>query len=145
MRAWLVALLLALLPVPAQAQVPVPVAPTATPPPTGQNVFPSLQNIQKFPNDFPHPMMPWDGLVRPGLTGQVIRYVEVPPQQVTVELPVPSAETAPFRLEPQVVTIPGYVVTETAKGYLYPQRWTLEQLNVGVYQWRLRPPEFHLK
>jgi len=58
---------------------------------------------------------------------------------------VPTAETAPFRLEPQVVTIPGYVLAETENGYLYPQRWTLEQLNVGVYQWRLRPQEFRLK
>ena len=49
------------------------------------------------------------------------------------------------RLEPQVVTIPGYVLAETTNGYLYPQRWTLEQLNVGVYQWRLRPQEFQLK
>ena len=123
-----------------------PAVPPGSPPGT-------FSPVRTNPYDFPFPLMPWDGLPQPGMpgdglvrqTGPVIRYLEVPPQAVTVELPVPSAETAPFRLEPQVVTIPGYVLAETTNGYLYPQRWTLEQLNVGVYQWRLRPQEFRLK
>src|SRR2546425_6022301 len=118
-----------------------------TPPPSGGNPGAGLTRraLTPNPNDFPHPTMPWNGLVRPEVYGQVIRYVEVPPQQVTVAVAAPGAETSPFRLEPQVVTIPGYVLAETTNGYLYPQRWTLEQLNVGVYQWRLRPQEFRLK
>jgi len=123
-----------------------PAVPPGSPPGT-------FSPVRTNPYDFPFPLMPWDGLPQPGMpgdgvvrqTGQVIRYLEIPPQEVTVELPVPSAETAPFRLEPQVVTIPGYVLAETTNGYLYPQRWTLEQLNVGVYQWRLRSQEFRLK
>jgi hypothetical protein len=38
--------------------------------------------------------------------------------------------------------VPGYVVTQTTLGYDYPERWTLEQPSVGVYQWRLLPAEF---
>lgn len=118
-----------------------------TPPPSGGNPGAGLapSALTTSPYDFPHPTMPWNGLVRPDVYGQVIRYVQVPPQQVTVTVAGPSAETAPFHLQAQVVTIPGYVFAETTNGYLYPQRWMLEQLNVGVYQWRLRPPEFRLK
>ncbi len=162
MRAVLPSVLILLLALPALAQgagpTPIPrgfdpktgVISPAVPPGSPPGTFPP---VRTNPYDFPFPLMPWDGLPQPGppgdgvvrQTGQVIRYLEVPPQDVTVELPVPTAETAPFRLEPQVVTIPGYVLAETENGYLYPQRWTLEQLNVGVYQWRLRPQEFRLK
>ena len=110
--------------------------------PSRQNVSPSMADIRQSPNDFPYPTMPWRGATRAEVYGQVVGYREVSPQQVTVELPAPGAETAAVRLEPQVVTIPGYVVTETTNGYLYPERWTVEQLNVGVYQWRLLPPEY---
>ena len=110
--------------------------------PSGQNVTPSMAAIQQSPNNFPYPMMPWSGATRPEVYGQVVGYREVSPQQVTVEPPATGAETALFRLQPQVVTIPGYVVTETTNGYLYPERWTVVQLNVGVYQWRLLPPQY---
>ncbi len=162
MRAVLPSVLILLLALPALAQgagpTPIPrgfdpktgVISPAVPPGSPPGTFPP---VRTNPYDFPFPLMPWDGLPQPGppgdgvvrQMGQVIRYLEVPSQDVTVELPVPTAETAPFRLEPQVVTIPGYVLAETENGYLYPQRWTLEQLNVGVYQWRLRPQEFRLK
>ena len=45
----------------------------------------------------------------------------------------------------QVVEIPGYYVTETTTGYWYPERWTLQQLGVGVYQWVKLPAEFRRK
>jgi hypothetical protein len=165
MRARLPSVLILLLALPALAEGAGPTPPTPIPrgfdPKTGV-ISPAVPPgsppgtfapVRTNPYDFPFPLMPWDGLPQPGppgdgvlrQTGRVIRYLEVPPQDVTVELPVPSAETQPFRLEPQVVTIPGYVLAETENGYLYPQRWTLEQLNVGVYQWRLRPQEFRLK
>lgn len=134
MRAAILVALLALL-----------VAPALAAPPTGQSISPSLSNIQQNPNDFPFPTMPWNGATRPGVRGQVLRYLEVPPQPVTIAVPVPTAETQPFELASQVVTIPGYVVTETTTGYIYPERWTLEQLNVGVYQWRLLPAGFRPK
>jgi hypothetical protein len=136
---WLAAILFALIPAAALAQNPAP-------PPTGGNLPATPANILSNPNDFPIPTMPWNPSTRPELHGHVIGYVEVPSQTVTVELPVPDqAESAPFRLEPQVVTIPGYWVAETTTGYWYPQRWTLQQLNVGVYQWALLPAEFRRK
>ena len=45
----------------------------------------------------------------------------------------------------QVQEIPGYVIAETTTGYYYPERWTLQQLNVGVYQWVQLPAEFRRK
>jgi hypothetical protein len=138
MRSWLVSIGLLLLPAAALAQSP--------PPPSGGNVPATPANIQRNPSNFPYPTMPWNPTTRPELHGQVVGYIEVPPQQVVVELPVPGqAETALFELAPQVVTIPGYWVAETTTGYLYPERWTLQKLNVGVYQWRLLRPEFQQK
>ncbi len=138
MRWWLAVLSLALIPSAALAQNP--------PPPSGGNVPATPANILNNPSNFPYPTMPWNPTTRPELHGQAVGYIEVPPQQVVVEVPVAGqAETAPFELAPQVVTIPGYWVTETTTGYLYPQRWGLDQLNVGVYQWRLLPPEFRQK
>ena len=141
MRGWLLALTLVLIPGPVLAQqAGLPPLPAA--PPSGQNVFPSTANIIQNPNNFPHPTMPWGFSTRPEVYGAVLGYWEVPTQQLSVELPAPSAETAPFELRPQLVEIPGYVVTETTNGYLHPERWTVEQLNVGVYQWRLLPSEY---
>ena len=135
---WTALVCLSLIPAAALAQSP--------PAPTGQNVPATAANIRSNPSNFPHPTMPWNPTTRPELHGQVMGYLEVPPQQFVVELPVPGqVETGPFALAPQVVTVPGYWVTETTTGYVYPQRWTLEQLNVGVYQWRLLAPEFRQK
>ena len=95
-----------------------------------------------------YPTMPWYGVGSPNpppVLGSVTRYIAVPPQDVIVAVAAPSAETAPFELQDTVVTIPGYYVTETTTGYMYPERWTLDQLNVGVYQWRLLPAQFRSK
>ena len=136
MCAWVTALLLALLPAVAVAQTPLP---------SGQNVPATPGNILANPNNFPYPTMPWSGATRPEVRGQVIGHLEVPPQQVTVAVPAPGPLSGPFQLVPQVVTIPGYYITETTTGYVYPERWMLDQLNVGVYQWRLLPAEFRNK
>ena len=141
MRNWLIALVLVLPPVSAAAQTPTGRAPLPNFP-SPLNPFPRTGTILQGPSTFPHPTMPWGFATHPEVYGPVIGYREVPAQQLTVELPVASAETQPFRLAPQLVAIPGYVVTETANGYLYPERWTIEQLNVGVYQWRLLPAEY---
>ncbi len=42
----------------------------------------------------------------------------------------------------ELVTVPGYYIAETTTGYYYFERWTLEQANYGVYQWRLLPAQF---
>jgi hypothetical protein len=156
MAAWVIVLVLVLLPLRATAQTPT--APAAVGPTTaGQqavlvprpnfpsplNPFPSTSQVQGTPSDAPFPSMPWWwGVQAPEVYGGVIGYRQVPAQLVTVELPVPSAETAPFLLQPQLVEIPGFVVAETANGFWYPERWAVEQLNVGVYQWRLLPAEY---
>jgi hypothetical protein len=106
-----------------------------------------------MPNDFPHPTQTWNFLSpnvypRPEsirALGQVIRYFEVPAQPVVLAVAVTSAEGAPLEWTERLLTIPGYYVTETTTGYIYPERWTLEQLNVGVYGWRLLPAEFRRK
>ena len=103
------------------------------------------------PSDFinnPHPAMPW-APNNPNIGGtdygQVVRYIPVPPQPVEVVLSVPVPDGIPPRTETQVQEIPGYYITETTTWFYNPERWTLQQLNVGVYQWVKLPPEFRRK
>src|SRR5262245_41429539 len=58
----------------------------------------------------PHPVMPWSFSRRIDY-GQVIRYIEVPPQSVVIVVPVALPDGVPRRNEPRVETIPGYIVT----------------------------------
>ena len=102
------------------------------------------------PADFtrnPYPTMPWSGITNPnmGIDGKAIRYIQVPPQQVVVPVYVPGPGSLSGEYQQQVVEIPGYVVTETTTGYLYPQRLSLEQVTYGVYQWRVLAPLFTRK
>jgi len=94
----------------------------------------------------PHPGMTW-AYYNPNLhgfeAGQIVRYIEVPAQQVVLNVPVPDG--VPRRTEQQWQTIPGYYVTETTTGFLYPERWTITQLNAGVYQWVRLPALFQRK
>ncbi len=133
-----VILLVSLLPLTAYAQARKP-----SPPP------PSLRCDPPFlsPTRCPHPIDPWFGLPYPGRPdyGNVVRYIEVPPQQVVVPLYIPGPGSFPGEFEQQVVEIPGYLVTETTTGYVYPQRWSLEQVGPGVYYWRVLPPLFTAK
>ena len=71
--------------------------------------------------------------------------IPVAPQNVTLDVAVPGGAGAPPQTRRQVVKIPGYYVTETTTGYYYPERWTIDQLNVGVYQWRRLPAQFRRK
>jgi len=104
------------------------------------------------PADFtrnPHPAMPWapnnpDRFLSETY-GTVIQYVQVAPVQVVVQVPVPLPDGMSPQTQEQMVEIPGYYVTETTTGYWYPERWTLQQLNVGVYQWVKLPAEFRRK
>ena len=110
--------------------------------PTGGNVAPTPGNINANPNNFPHPTQPWNGLTRPEAKGPTVAYITVPPQQVAIVQPEPGSNGEPARWREQLVTVPGYVITQTALGYDYPERWTIEQTAPGVYQWRLLPAEF---
>ena len=104
------------------------------------------------PGDFinnPHPAMPWAGYANPNMGafnyGQVVQYITVPPQPVELELMVPVPDGVPTQTQKLVQEIPGYVIAETTTGFYYPERWTLQQLNVGVYQWVQLPAEFRRK
>ncbi len=104
------------------------------------------------PADFirnPHPTMPWSGFSNPNMGGfdygQAIRYIPVPPQLVEIDVPLPQPEGVPPRTQKQVQQIPGYYVTETTTGFFYPEHWTLQQVNVGAYQWVRIPATFQPK
>ena len=131
MRLAFVAAVLSLLPSLALAQAP-----------SGGNVSPTPGNIISNPNNFPHPVQPWNGLTRPEAKGPTLAYITVPPQQVTIVVPEPPVNGEPARWRELVVTVPAYVITQTTLGYEYPERWTLEQTSPGVYQWRVLPAEF---
>lgn len=99
---------------------------------------------QVSPTSPPHPTMPWN-LYNPtkATYGEFVRYLEIPPRQVTIQVPVPGG--SPEQLQPQNIQIPGYVVTETTTGFWYPERTTLVQVAVGSYQWQQLPAEFRKK
>ncbi|MBI2160564.1 MAG: hypothetical protein HYU25_09350 [Candidatus Rokubacteria bacterium] len=91
----------------------------------------------------PHPAMPWATNSTSRVDyGQVVRYIPVPPQPVSLTVNVPVPDGVPPKTEQQTVQIPGYYVTETTTGFYYPERWTLQQTGAGVYQWVKLPPEF---
>jgi hypothetical protein len=92
----------------------------------------------------PHPSMPWNQYSRPDY-GQPIRYIEVPVQQMIIEVPVDVPAGVPPETQQQLVEIPSYVITETTTGYVIPERWTLVQTGLGVYQWQRMPGEFRRK
>jgi hypothetical protein len=125
----------------------LPAGAFAQAPPTGQNVPPTIPNLQGRPNDFPAPIHPWFGPGYPGQGnyGTVVRYIEVPAQQLTISVYVPGPGSFRGELVPQTVEIPGYVVAETTTGFLYPERFDLRQVTPGVYQWVTLPPFFQPK
>lgn len=99
------------------------------------------------PSDFsnnPHPGMPWSPTMQSAY-GRVVRYIPVAPQRVALDVALSTPGGVPPQTQRQVVEIPGYYVTETTTGYYYPERWTIDQLNAGVYQWRKLSPEFRRK
>jgi hypothetical protein len=69
--------------------------------------LPSMVAAQVSPTAPPHPSMPWSGITTP--QGQMIRFIYVPPQPVTLEYlvmgptdtPPPAAEPAPPTEEPK--------------------------------------------
>jgi hypothetical protein len=105
------------------------------------------QFVPGFPNDFPIPMHPWYGVMDPKKVnyGSVVQYIEVPPQQVVINVYVPGPGSFPGEFEPQVVEIPGYLVAETTTGYVYPARVGLRQMTPGVFNWVTEPSVFVLK
>jgi hypothetical protein len=97
---------------------------------------------QVSPTAAPHPNMPWNQY---NAQGQVIRYIQVPPQPVTIEVPVNVPSGVVPQTQSRTVEIPGYVIAETTTGFLYPERWTIQQTGAGVFQWVRVPQEFRRK
>jgi len=130
----------------AQGSTPVPIVPNP-PPPTGTLRPPSPLGIATFPHDFAHSTEPWVGIPSPnrGIYGSVVRYIEVPPQQIIVNVYVPGPGSFSGSFEPQLFEIPGYTVAETTTGYIYPARVGLREITRGVFNWVTEPPGFQPK
>ena len=130
--------------------------------------LPVAAAAQVSPTTPAHPNLPWSLWVAIP-QGQLIRYIFVPAQPITLQYLIPGApESAPPAAEPvpasntsppaddsepasapappqvvqQVVTVPGYYVRETTVGFHYPDRWTIEQVGPNTYRWRPLPAQF---
>jgi len=103
-------------------------------------VAPAAALAQDAATADPHPKMPWNPY-----HGQILQYVPVPPQSVTIEVAVPGEPGEEPKMQQQVVQIPGYTVTETTLGYIIPPRYTLRQVGPGQWQWVPLPAEFRKK
>ena len=111
---------------------------------------PSATNPQfgtGLPFDFPIPTHPWYGVMDPKRVnyGSAIQQIEVPPQQVIVNVYVPGPGSFSGGFEPQLFEIPGYVLTETTTGYIYPARVGLREVTPGVFNWVTEQSVFILK
>lgn len=84
----------------------------------------------------PHPMLPNAGL------GYAVRQVWMPPQPVVMQVYVPVPEGIPARYQTMYAQVPGFYVTETTTGVILPERWVLDQVTGGIYQWRRAPEQF---
>jgi hypothetical protein len=84
----------------------------------------------------PHPMLPNAGL------GYAARFIWMQPQPVAMQVYVPTPEGVPARYQTMFAEVPGFFVAQTAAGVWLPERWVLDQVNVGIYQWRVAPMQF---
>jgi len=84
----------------------------------------------------PHPMLPNAGL------GYAVAQVWMPPQPVRLQVYVPMPGSMPGRYQTMYAEVPGFYATQTTTGMLLPERWVLDQVTEGVYQWRRAPEQF---
>ena len=84
----------------------------------------------------PHPMLPNAGL------GYAVRQVWMPPRPVVMQVYVPMPEGIPGKYQTMYAEIPGFYITQTTTGVVVPERWVLDQVTGGVYQWRRAPEQF---
>jgi hypothetical protein len=129
----------------------VPVTITVPPPPgSPPGTKPTTRPSIPFTNEpsqlnNPYPTLPNAGLGYSGQTGIPIAQYWVPPQPVEILLYVPTPPGIPEEWVTQYTEIPGYYVTETTSGFLYPDRWALANPAKGVYQWQRVPAEYRKK
>jgi hypothetical protein len=84
----------------------------------------------------PHPMLPNAGL------GYAVRQVWMPPQPVVMQVYVNMPGSMPGQYQTMYAEVPGFYATQTTTGVLLPERWVLDQITGGVYQWRRAPEQF---
>jgi len=89
--------------------------------------------------------MPWSYPRPDPGPGAAVRYIVVPPQALTLDVAVDVPAGVPPEHQPQVVEVPGYVMTETTNGYVIPDRWSVRQVGAGMFQWQRLPAEFRRK
>jgi hypothetical protein len=86
-----------------------------------------------------HPAEPWGA---PWMTmDPAVRVIEVPAR--TVALPMQAAEpgSSPGAVELRQVTLPGYRVTETTRGWIVHAHWGVQPAG-NIYYWTWRPTYF---
>lgn len=127
----------------AEAQLGVP-NPTTLPPSAPGTAAPKPFGTDPHPFNNSHPMQPWDPSSA-SIYGAPLRAYDVPAQSVEVPIEVPQPGSLPSIVEPRVVTVPGYRVVETAKGYFVSARWGLQPGSNGVYYWVWMPGYFQPK
>jgi hypothetical protein len=84
----------------------------------------------------PHPMLPNAGL------GYAVQKVWMPPQPVVLRVYVPMPGSIPGQYQTMYAEVPGFYATQTTTGTLLPERWVLDQVTGGIYQWRRAPEQF---
>ena len=152
----IVVVMLLLVTTPAWAQVGivnpnVPVTITAPPPPgspagtpsTTRPSVPFTGESNQLNN--PHPMLPNAGVSGTGGYGVPFRQFWIGPQTLPILVYDANGEGTGEQWVTQYTELPGYVVTETTLGYLYPDRWALYSIAKGVYQWQRVPAVFQPK
>jgi len=100
---------------------------------------------QPHPLNNPYPTLPGAGVSGTGGYGVPFRQFYMPPQSVPIEVFVQQPEGVPDVWQTQYAELPGYYVTETTLGYIYPDRWMLVTPAKGIYQWQRVPSEFRRK
>lgn len=116
---------------------PTPTSPFVVVPdgtPFSRETFPNSDEPHRDSN--PYPTMPFAGL------GYALRQYWVPPRPVVMQVYVPTPGGVPPTYRAMQAQVPGFYVVETTTGFVYPERWVIDQLNVGVYQWRKMPAQF---
>jgi hypothetical protein len=152
----IVVVMLLLVTAPAWAQVGnvnpnVPVTITVPPPPGSPAGTPSTTRpsvpFTGEPNQLnnPFPTLLNAGISGTGGYGVPIRHIYMPAQAVPIVVYVAAQEVTGDQWVTQYTELPGYVVTETTLGYLYPDRWALYSPARGVYQWQRVPAVFQSK
>ncbi len=126
---------------------PPPVLPPSlVVPAPGSPTWPWWHSWNPYHPDYPHPTTNPFRIGADAIKyGQVVGYIEVAPRQVVVNVYVAGPGSFSGGFEPQLFEIPGYVVTETTTGYLYPARAGLQEITLGVFNWVTEPPGFQPK